>query len=124
MLGIGARHELQDGDGQSGDRRGQQSSPRGRPANWPTLCRSARAATAERPPPLYFADGDAGQRMIEASMTAIGASFSTLEAEFHAEADGCRSEWRCSRQMPTQYVAQEARAADVIVTGQSQNIVM
>ena len=81
-------------------------------------------AASEITPPLYFADGEAGQRMIEASMTAIEAAFSTLEAEFYAEADGCRSEWRCSRQMPTQYVAQEARAADVIVTGPSQNIMM
>jgi nucleotide-binding universal stress UspA family protein len=81
---------------------------------------------SEISPPLYFADGDAGQRLIEASIVAIEAAFSTLEEEFYAAVgrDSCRAEWRCSRQMPTQYVAQEARAADVIVTGQSQNIVM
>lgn len=81
-------------------------------------------AASEITPPLYFADGDAGQRMIEASMTAIEVAFSTLEAEFDAEVDSDRSEWRCSRQIPTLYVAQEARAADVIVTGQSQDIMM
>ncbi len=64
--------------------------------------------------------------MIDEGDAAIDAAFSTLEEEFYAEVgrDSCRSEWRSSRQMPTRYVAQEARAADVIVTGQSQDIVM
>jgi nucleotide-binding universal stress UspA family protein len=81
---------------------------------------------SEVSPPLYFSDGEAAQRMIDEGDAAIDAGFSTLEEEFYAEVgrDSCRSEWRSSRQMPTRYVAQEARAADVIVTGQSQDIVM
>ena len=77
-------------------------------------------------PPLYFSDGEAAQKMIDEGEAAIDAAFSALEEEFYSEVGrgSCQSEWRSSRQMPTRYVAQEARAADVIVTGQSQDIVM
>ncbi len=81
---------------------------------------------SEVSPPLYFADGEAGQKVIDEQGVAIDTALSALEKEFYAEVgrDSCRSEWRCSRQMPTRYIAQEARAADVIVTGQSLDVVM
>lgn len=83
-------------------------------------------AASDISPPLYFTDGVVAQSMIDEEARAIDAAFSALEAEFYSEAgrDSCRLEWRCSRQMPTRYVAQEARAADIIVTGQSQDIIM
>lgn len=77
-------------------------------------------------PPLYFADGGTAQSLIDEEGRAIDAAFSALEEVFYSEVgrDSCRCEWRCSRQMPTRYITQEARAADVIVTGQTQDIVM
>lgn len=81
---------------------------------------------SEVSPPLYFADGEAAQRMMVEGEAAIELALSALEEEFYSEVgrDSCRSEWRSSRQMPTRYVAHEARAADVIVTGQSLDVVM
>ena len=83
-------------------------------------------AASEITPPLYFADGGAGQKVFDEEGLAVDTALSALEKEFYEEAgcDSYRSEWRSSRQMPTRYVAQEARAADVIVTGQSLDVVL
>lgn len=83
-------------------------------------------AASELSPPLYFADGEAAQTVLSEGEDAIKAALSQLEAEFYRDIDrasvGC--EWRCARQMPTQYIANEARAADLIVTGRSNSVVL
>ena len=78
-------------------------------------------AAAAFSPPLYFAEGEAAQRLIDNGEASIAEGLSRLEAGFRA-AMGLHSksiEWRSSREMPARYVAREARAADIIVTGQS-----
>lgn len=83
-------------------------------------------AASELSPPLYFTDGEAGQRVLDEGEQAIKSMLSALEKEFHQGLDGAGipSEWRSSREMPTQYIAKEARAADLIVTGSSRSIVL
>ena len=82
-------------------------------------------AASEFSPPLYLADCEAGQKIISEGEDAIKASLSQLENEFYRDIDRATlpCEWRCSRQLPTQYIANEARAADLIVTGRSNSIV-
>lgn len=83
-------------------------------------------AASELSPPLYFTDGEVGQRIIDESEESIKSTLSALEKEFYQGLDcaGLETEWRSSREMPTQYIAREARAADLIVTGRSQSIVL
>lgn len=83
-------------------------------------------AASELSPPLYFADGEAAQKVLSEGEDAIKSALSQLENEFYRDIDraSLASEWRCSRQMPTQYIANETRAADLIVTGRSNSIVL
>ncbi len=83
-------------------------------------------AASELSPPLYFADGEAAQKVLSEGENAIKAALSQLETEFYRDVDRATlaCEWRCARQMPTQYIANEARAADLIVTGRSNSIVL
>jgi nucleotide-binding universal stress UspA family protein len=83
-------------------------------------------AASELSPPLYFTDGGAGQKFIDEGEEAIKSILSALEKEFYEGLDRARfqSEWRSSREMPTQYIAKEARAADLIVTGSSRSVVL
>jgi nucleotide-binding universal stress UspA family protein len=83
-------------------------------------------AASELSPPLYFADGEAAQKVLSEGEDAIKTALTQLEAEFDRDADRASSscEWRCARQMPAQYIANEARAADLIVTGRSNSIVL
>ena len=77
-------------------------------------------AAAQFSPPLYFADGEAAERLIEQGEAAIRKRLSELEDEFRkaVRSRACKSiEWRSALDFPTRYVAREARAADIIVTG-------
>jgi len=70
--------------------------------------------------PLYFTDGDMAERLIEQGEAAIKKRLAELEAEFRQALRNrsCKSvEWRSALDFPTRHAVQEARSADIIVTG-------
>jgi len=76
-------------------------------------------AASDLRPPMYFADGDFAQKLLDEETAAVHARLSELEAEFRA-AVGKRAasvEWRSARALPVPYTLQQARAADIIVVG-------
>jgi nucleotide-binding universal stress UspA family protein len=76
-------------------------------------------AASDLRPPMYFAEGDFAQKLLDEETAAVQARLSELEAEFRA-AIGKRVasvEWRSARALPVPYMLQQARAADVIVVG-------
>lgn len=69
--------------------------------------------------PMYFAEGDFAQKLLDDEAAAIRKRLSDLEAGFRA-AIGKRAasvEWRSARAMPGRFLAQQARAADIVVLG-------
>ena len=76
-------------------------------------------AASDLRPPMYFADGDFAQRLLDEEMTAIQNRLSELEAEFRASLDkrAASVEWRSARALPVPFMLQQARAADIIVVG-------
>ena len=76
-------------------------------------------AASDIRPPMYFADGDFAQKLLDEEAAAIERRLSELEAEFRA-AVGRRAtalEWRSARALPVPYLLQQARAADILVVG-------
>ncbi len=76
-------------------------------------------AASDLRPPMYFADGDFAQKLLEEETATVQARLSELEAEFRT-AIGQRAasvEWRSARALPVPYMLQQARAADIIVVG-------
>ena len=70
-------------------------------------------------PPMYFADGDFAQKLLDQEASAIETRLSTLESEFRASVEKRASavEWRAARALPGPYIVQQARAADILVVG-------
>jgi nucleotide-binding universal stress UspA family protein len=77
-------------------------------------------AAGEFSPPLYFTDGAPAQRLIDEGQAEIRKRMSELEAQFRTALQRRAKvvEWRCAEDVPVRFIAQEARAADIIVTGQ------
>jgi len=76
-------------------------------------------AAAQFSPPLYFADGELAQDLIDQGQVSIGKRLKEIESEFR-EATRHRSspvEWRSAVEFPARYILREARCADVIVSG-------
>lgn len=70
-------------------------------------------------PPLYFTTGEHAQTLIDQGQASIKRRMSELEAQFR-EATKNRAkhiEWRCAIDFPARYVLQQARCADIIVSG-------
>jgi nucleotide-binding universal stress UspA family protein len=70
-------------------------------------------------PPLYFTTGEQAQALIDQGQASINRRMSELEAQFR-EATKNRArhiEWRCAIDLPARYVLQQARCADIIVSG-------
>jgi nucleotide-binding universal stress UspA family protein len=70
--------------------------------------------------PLYFTDGEMAQRLIEQGEAAIRKRLAELESEFREALRNrsCRGiEWRSALDFPTRHAVQQARSADIIVTG-------
>jgi nucleotide-binding universal stress UspA family protein len=69
--------------------------------------------------PLYFMDGSAAQDALEKDRDRLKSQMANCEAEFRrvlkVRADNI--EWRSALDWPTEYVARNARAADLIITG-------
>jgi nucleotide-binding universal stress UspA family protein len=76
-------------------------------------------AAADLRPPMYFAEGDFAQKLLDEEAAAIARRLSELEAEFRASVEkrATAVEWRSARSMPVPYLLQQARAADILVIG-------
>ena len=76
-------------------------------------------AASDLRPPMYFADGDFAQKLLDEEAAAIERRLSELEAEFRAavEKRATAVEWRSARALPVPYMLQQARAADILVIG-------
>ena len=76
-------------------------------------------AAAQFSPPLYFTTGQMAQDLIEQGQLSIRERLAELEAQFrHAVKNRAKHlEWRCALDFPTRFVLQEARCADIVVTG-------
>ncbi|MGE9008560.1 hypothetical protein ACO2JO_08255 [Leptospira interrogans] len=76
-------------------------------------------AASDVKPPLYFADGDYAQKLLDEEATAVQRRLSELEAEFRSavEKRAKSVDWRCGQTLPVPYVLQQARTADVLVVG-------
>lgn len=70
-------------------------------------------------PPLYFTTGEQAQDLIDQGQASIKRRMSELEAQFREAAKNRAKhiEWRCAIDFPARYVLQQARCADIIVTG-------
>jgi nucleotide-binding universal stress UspA family protein len=69
--------------------------------------------------PLYFAEGVAAEEFLEKDRDAIKSKIAKIEQEFRRRFKGHPEpvEWRGALFRPTDFVAQEVRAADLIVAG-------
>ena len=76
-------------------------------------------AASDLRPPLYFAEGAYAQKLIDQEAIAIRKRLSELEAEFRSSVQTRAKsvEWRSALALSTAYVAQESRAADLLVVG-------
>jgi nucleotide-binding universal stress UspA family protein len=80
-------------------------------------------AAAQFSPPLYFTSGEQAQNLIDQGQASIKKRMSELEVQFR-EATKNRAkdvEWRCAIDFPARYILQEARCADIIVSGGQSN---
>lgn len=77
-------------------------------------------AAAEFSPPLYFAEGEPAQRLIDQGRAAVKNRLKELESAFRAAMQNRAPEveWRCAEDFPMRYVVQQARACDIIVVGE------
>jgi nucleotide-binding universal stress UspA family protein len=80
-------------------------------------------AAAQFSPPVYFTSGEQAQNLIDQGRALIKNRMSELEVQFR-EATKNRAkyvEWRCAIDFPARYILQEARCADIIVSGGQSN---
>jgi nucleotide-binding universal stress UspA family protein len=70
-------------------------------------------------PPLYFTDGKQAQMVIDQEEASIKRRVAELEAQFRQAADNRAShiEWRSAIDFPARFALQQARSADIIVSG-------
>ena len=80
-------------------------------------------ASAQFSPPLYFMSGEQAQNLIDQGEAAIKKRISELEVQFR-EATKNRAghvEWRSAVDFPARYIVQQARCADIVVSGGQNN---
>jgi nucleotide-binding universal stress UspA family protein len=80
-------------------------------------------AAAQFSPPVYFTSGEQAQNLIDQGQALIKKRMSELEVQFR-EATKNRVkyvEWRCAIDFPARYILQEARCADIIISGGQSN---
>jgi nucleotide-binding universal stress UspA family protein len=80
-------------------------------------------AAAQFSPPLYFTAGEQAQNLIDQGQASIKKRMSELEVQFRAATKNRARdvEWRCAIDFPARYILQEARCADIIVSGGQSN---
>jgi nucleotide-binding universal stress UspA family protein len=76
-------------------------------------------AAAQFSPPLFFTTGQMAQDLIEQGQASIRERLAELEAQFRdAIKDRAKYvDWRSALDFPSRFVLQEARCADIVVTG-------
>ena len=76
-------------------------------------------AAAQFAPPLYFTDGAEAQKLIDQGEATVTKRLAELESQFRAATAtrGGHVEWRSATDFPARYIAQQARCADIIVSG-------
>jgi nucleotide-binding universal stress UspA family protein len=76
-------------------------------------------AAAQFSPPLYFTSGEQAQNLIDQGQAALEKRMSDLEAQFRAATiNRAKSvEWRSAIDFPARYIPQQARCADIVVSG-------
>lgn len=76
-------------------------------------------AAARFSPPLYFTDGEQGQDLIDWEQISIRKRLAEIEAQFRdgAKHRSAQVEWRSALEFPARYILQEARCADILVSG-------
>jgi len=80
-------------------------------------------AAAQFSPPLYFMPGEQAQNLIDQGEASIKKRMSELEVQFR-EATKNRAkhvEWRSAIDFPARYIVQQARCADIVVSGGQNN---
>ena len=81
-------------------------------------------AASQFSPPLYFTSGEQAQNLLDQGQALIKKRMLELEVQFR-EATKNRAkyvEWRCAIDFPARYILQEARCADIIVSGGQSNV--
>jgi nucleotide-binding universal stress UspA family protein len=70
-------------------------------------------------PPLYFTSGEQAQGLIDRGRASIEQRLAELEAEFRVATKhwGRPVEWRSAIDFPARFILQQARCADIIVSG-------
>jgi nucleotide-binding universal stress UspA family protein len=78
---------------------------------------------AADPQPAYYADGAFAQGLVERDRSQIEERIVETEARFRSEMQhrACDTEWRSAIARPLDYVSQQARAADLIITGANRD---
>jgi nucleotide-binding universal stress UspA family protein len=76
-------------------------------------------AASQFSPPLYFTSGEQAQHLIDQGQASIEKRLSELEGQFRAatKSRGIDVEWRSAIDFPARYILQQARCADIIVSG-------
>jgi len=76
-------------------------------------------AAAQFAPPLYFTDGAQAQNLIDQGEASVKKRLGELEAQFRAVTAnrGGHAEWRSAMDFPARYIVQQARCADLVVSG-------
>jgi nucleotide-binding universal stress UspA family protein len=76
-------------------------------------------AAAQFSPPPYFTSGEQAQYLIDQGQAALKSRMAELEAQFLAAAKSRAKsvEWRSAIDYPARYLLQQARCADIIVSG-------
>jgi nucleotide-binding universal stress UspA family protein len=76
-------------------------------------------AAAQFAPPMYFADGEQAQRLIDQGQASLKQRLARLEEQFRSvtRQRSRQVEWRGAMDYPLRYVLQQARCADIVVSG-------
>lgn len=74
------------------------------------------------PQPPYYAEGAVAHSLVESLRAEVKKKMAETEAQFRAAVQprAREIEWRSALMRPTDYVAQEARAADFVITGSNR----
>jgi len=77
-------------------------------------------AAGQFTPPLYFTTGEQAQRLLDQGQAAIKNRLAEVEAQFRAAMQNRAAvvEWRYAEDFPARFIAQQARAADILVVGE------
>lgn len=80
---------------------------------------------AANPQPAFYANGKFAQGLVEEERRKIKTKLTEAEERFRRAASkrARHVEWRCAMENPTPYVACQARAADLIITGTSRDAI-